>query len=164
MGCEMTIEAEIFIRAPLPVVWRVFSRLEEWKDWNTACTECRFVDGDGLDPGACFAFVVRPLAFPLRVRPRVVSCEPGREVVWEGSRLGIRAVHVWRFRETGGGVVLSSVERFRGALLFLGRLLGVPGRMHRLTLRMLEEIRFRCEEGCRLVGREGAGGPSPGAV
>ncbi len=164
MGCEMTIEAEIFIRAPLARVWRVFSRLEQWKEWNTACAECRFVDGDGLDPGACFAFVVRPLVFPLQVRPRVVSCEPGREVVWEGSRLGIRAVHVWRFRETGEGVVLSSVERFRGALLFLGRLLGVPGRMHRLTVRMLEEIRLHCEEGTRPAGRGEAAGRFPGAV
>ncbi|MEJ5358370.1 MAG: SRPBCC family protein [Desulfobacterales bacterium] len=142
---EMTVEAEVFIRAPLALVWRVFSRLEEWGEWNTACEDCSFVTGDALEPGACFAFRVRPFVFPLRVTPRVVSCDPGREVVWEGSRLGIRAVHRWSFVEREGGVLLRSSERFRGGLLFLGRLLGVPARMHRLTETMLAGIRDRCE-------------------
>ena len=31
----MIIQAEVHIQAPLPVVWRVFSHLEDWKDWNT---------------------------------------------------------------------------------------------------------------------------------
>jgi hypothetical protein len=143
----MIIQAEIHIRAPLPVVWGVFSHLEEWKDWNTACNSCRFVEGETLADGACFTFVVKPIIFPVRVRPRVVSCVPGHEVVWEGERLGIRAVHTWRFREKDRGVLLESVETFKGPLLAMGHLLGVPKRLHRLTVQMLDQIK-RHSEAC----------------
>lgn len=141
----MIIQAEVTIKAPLPVVWNVFSRLEQWEAWNTACNSCRFTNGAELAEGACFTFVVKPIIFPVRVEPRVVSCEPGREVVWEGERLGIRAVHTWRFAEIPAGVLLRSVETFRGPLLVLGRLVGVPRRLHRLTVQMLDQIRQQAE-------------------
>ena len=148
--CTVIIRAEVTIQAPLPVVWHVFSHLEEWKAWNTACDNCRFTEGSELTEGACFTFVVTPIIFPVRVEPRVVSCTPGREVVWEGERLGIRAVHTWRFVETPSGVVLKSVETFKGPLLALGRLVGVPRRLHRLTVQMLDQIRQRAEA-CSVV-------------
>ena len=151
----MIIRADIEIRAPLPVVWRVFSHLEEWKDWNTACKSCRFTEGDELADGACFTFVVTPIVFPVRVAPRVVRCDPGREVVWEGRRLGIRAVHTWRFKpRDGGGVVLESEETFEGPLLALARPLGVPARLHRLTVRMLAQIK-QVSEACAPVAPQG---------
>lgn len=143
----MIIQAEVHIHAPLPVVWRVFSHLDDWKDWNTACNSCRFVEGEALTGGACFTFVVKPIIFPVRVEPRVVSCDPGREVVWEGERFGIRAVHTWRFRELADGVLLESVETFKGPLLSLGHLVGVPKRLHRLTVQMLDQIK-RHSEAC----------------
>jgi len=152
----MIIQAEVHIRAPLPVVWRVFSHLEDWKDWNTACNSCRLVEGDELAAGACLAFVVKPIVFPVQVQPSVVSCEPGREVVWEGERFGIRAVHTWRFREQEGGTVLESMETFKGPLLVPGRWVGVPKRLHRLTVRMLEQIKQH-SEAC-------SPGPSPAAA
>jgi hypothetical protein len=146
-GSIMIIQAEIHIRAPLPIVWRVFSHLEEWKDWNTACSSCRFTSGEDLAEGACFTFVVKPVVFPVRVEPRVIGCNPRREVVWEGERFGIHAVHTWRFRETASGVVLNSVETFEGPMLLLGRLVGVPKRLHRLTAQMLNQIK-RYAEAC----------------
>jgi hypothetical protein len=144
----MIIQAEVLIRAPLSDVWRVFSHLHDWKDWNTACNHCRFVEGDTLTDGACFTFVVKPIIFPVRVEPRVVRCEPGREVVWEGERFGIRAVHTWRFRDQSQGVLLQSVETFKVPLLALARLVGVPKRLHRLTVQMLDQIQ-RHSEACR---------------
>ena len=106
----MVIKAEVRIQAPMAVVWRTFSDLDRWKDWNTACASCCFTSGDRLAEGACFTFVVKPFIFPLQVEPRVVRCDPGREVIWEGRRLGISAVHTWRFRETADGVVMESTE------------------------------------------------------
>ena len=94
----------------MAVVWRTFSNLGRWKDWNTACASCCFTSGDRLAEGACFTFVVKPFIFPLQVEPRVVSCDRGREVIWEGRRLGISAVHTWRFRETADGVLMESTE------------------------------------------------------
>ena len=147
----MIIKAKTHIHAPLAVVWRVFSHLEDWEKWNTACNSCQFTAGDDLLEGACFTFVVKPIVFPIRVEPRVVSCDPGREVVWEGERLGIRAVHTWRFHVTGDVVVLESEETFKGPLLLLGYLLGVPARLHRLTVQMLEQIK-QYSEACKADG------------
>ena len=113
--------------APSEVVWRVFSRLEEWGQWNTACDRCRLTAGERLEPGACLTFVVKPFVFPVRVAPRVVSCDPGREVVWEGGRWGIHAVHRWRFSERPGGVRLESTETFGGPLMQPARSWGFSG-------------------------------------
>lgn len=146
----MVINAAVQIKAPIAVVWRVFSNLNEWNDWNTACASCRFTSGDRLVEGACFSFVVKPFIFPLRVQPRVVSCDPGREVVWEGKRLGISAVHTWRFREAADGVRMESTESFRGPLLLLAHLAGVPRRLHQLTVEMLDHIK-RYSEACGAI-------------
>jgi uncharacterized protein YndB with AHSA1/START domain len=51
----MVINAAVQIKAPIAVVWRVFSNLNEWNDWNTACASCRFTSGDRLVEG----FLVR---------------------------------------------------------------------------------------------------------
>ena len=143
----MVIKAKVHIKAPIDVVWRIFSNVDRWKDWNTACESCRFTSGDHLAEGACFTFVVKPFIFPLQVEPRVVSCDPGREVVWEGRRLGISAVHTWRFQKKADGVLLESIETFRGPLLLIGHVLRVPRRLHRLTVGMLDQIK-RHSEAC----------------
>jgi hypothetical protein len=141
----MIVRAEIDINAPSEVVWRVFSRLEEWGQWNTACDSCRLTAGERLEPGACLTFVVKPFVFPVRVAPRVVSCDPGREVVWEGGRWGIHAVHRWRFSARPGGVRLESTETFGGPLMQPARLFGLQRRLHALTERMLAQIRTQSE-------------------
>ena len=142
----MVITAEIEINAPLSVVWRTFSQMENWDDWNTACRSCCIVSGDAsLSAGTCFTFVIRPLVFPLKVQPRIVSCDPGREVVWEGGKLGINASHTWQFREEDGNVRLLSVERFTGPMVWVGYLLRVPKRLHRLTIDFLQTLETAAE-------------------
>jgi hypothetical protein len=111
----MVIKAEIEINAPLRVVWQTFSRMEDWDDWNEACRSCCIISGDeNLPVGTCFSFVIRPLVFPMKVQPRIVKCDPGREVVWEGGKMGIHASHTWQFREQDGKVRFLSVEHFKG--------------------------------------------------
>jgi hypothetical protein len=142
----MVIKAEIEINAPLNAVWRIFSQMEDWDDWNTACRSCCMVSGDAsLSAGTCFTFVIRPLVFPLTVQPRIVSCDPGREIVWEGGKMGINATHTWRFREQDGKVKLLSVERFEGPMVWVGYLLNVPKRLHRLTLEFLRTLKNAAE-------------------
>ncbi|HVO84752.1 MAG TPA: SRPBCC family protein [Syntrophobacteria bacterium] len=141
----MVIDEEITIRAPLGVVWQVFSGFENWDDWTSACQMCHYQEGSEMAAGTCVSFVVRPFVFPVRVAPRIMRCDPGRELVWEGGRLGIYAVHRWRFREGEGKVTLSSSERFSGPLLRLGRLLFLPHRLHRLTRELLRSIKAEAE-------------------
>ncbi len=141
----MVIEEKVSINAPLAVVWQVFSGFEGWNDWTSACELCHFQEGKEMASGACVSFVVRPLVFPVRVAPRIAKCEPGREVVWEGGRLGIHAVHAWRFHEENGKTLLLSSERFSGPLLWFGKLILVPSRLHALTRELLAGIKREAE-------------------
>jgi len=141
----MVIEEEISINAPLPLVWQVFSGFENWDDWTSACQMCHYQEGSEMVSGACVSFVVKPFVFPVRVAPRITSCDPGRAVIWEGGRLGIHAVHTWRFREEKGKTVIFSSERFSGPLLLLGRLISIHSRLHALTRELLMGIKAEAE-------------------
>ena len=141
----MVIREEVEIEAPLSIVWNIFSRLEEWDDWNTACQSCHLVEGEEMETGACFSFVVRPFTLPIKVKPRITECEPGQKVVWEGERLGIHAVHTWTFREADGRVTLISHEAFSGPLIWLARLILVPRRLHTLTTQLLASVKQEAE-------------------
>jgi hypothetical protein len=142
----MVIKEEIEINAPLGVVWQTFSQMEAWDDWNTACRGCCVISGDAsLSAGTCFSFVIRPLVFPMKVQPRIVKCDPGREVVWEGGKMGINASHTWQFHEEDGKVRLLSVECFEGPMVWVGYLLKVPERLHRLTLEFLQTLKGAAE-------------------
>lgn len=141
----MVIREKIEIAAPMPVVWAVFSALEEWDDWNTACQSCHPIEGEEMAAGACFSFVVRPFTLPIKVKPRITECEPGQKVVWEGERLWIHAVHTWTFREINGRVTLISHEEFGGPLIWLARLILVPQRLHSLTRQLLASVKQEAE-------------------
>ena len=142
----MKIEEEIRINAPLAVVWRIFSKMEDWDSWNTACRSCCILEGDGDPaPGTCFSFVIKPLGFPIKVAPRIVTCEPAREVIWEGGRLGINARHLWLFREEQSAVVVTSIEKFEGPLVWIGYMLQVPKKLHRLTVQFLQNLKSAAE-------------------
>ena len=145
----MEISEAVDINAPLPVVWQVFSQLENWDRIKVPCTQCCYVSGDRMAVDTCFTFSIRPLYFPLKVQPKIVKCDPARVVVWKGSRLGVRAVHTFQFIERNGRVTLKSVETFQGAMVTLSRLFGVPQRLHRITQKFLAAIKKEAESCAR---------------
>lgn len=141
----MIIKEAIEINAPLPVVWRVFSMMEEWSEWNTVCEECCLLEGDEMSEGTCFSFTLRPWRIPLKVAPKIIKCEPGREVIWAGGRLGVSAEHSFIFEERDGVVVLTSIEKFRGVMFWVSWLALIPRKLHRLTRKLMRAIKERSE-------------------
>ena len=141
----MIISEEITINAPLAVVWSVFERMEDWREWNTVCANCCLLKGEKMAAGTCFSFEMKPYFFPIKVEPRIVKCDPAREVIWEGRRFGIHAVHRFEFTEKGDKVILLSAEEFRGPLVGLVRLLMIPRRLHHLTRQLMQSIKLKAE-------------------
>ena len=141
----MIIEESVMINAPLPVVWRVFSEMEEWGSWNTVCENCCIVSGDSMALNTCFTFSMRPYYLPIKVQPTITKCEPGKEVIWEGNRFGVYAVHSFIFEENENGVKLTSSESFRGPLLWMSKLIFIPKRLHRLTQQLMQSIKTQAE-------------------
>ncbi|MCK7471091.1 MAG: SRPBCC domain-containing protein [Desulfomicrobium escambiense] len=141
----MVIEESIEILAPLQVVWGVFSAFENWKNWNTVCQSCCIVRGGEMSGGTCFQFTLRPYYLPIKVTPVIVKCEPTREVVWAGSRFGVHAEHSFTFVERDGKVIITSIETFRGFMLWVSRLIFIPRKLHRLTQQLLRQIKEHSE-------------------
>jgi hypothetical protein len=141
----MVIEESIEIYAPLTQVWQVFSALSDWQNWNTVCQDCCIIEGQEMALGTCFSFTLRPYYLPIKITPQITKCEAGREVVWEGKRLGIHAVHRFDFREVGDRVVVTSTEQFGGPLFFFSRLLFVPQKLHQMTKKLLADIKQAAE-------------------
>lgn len=141
----MIIRETVNIRAPMEIVWDVFSRIENWSEWNPVCRQCRFEDGDSLAAGTCLSFELRPLFFPIRIYPEVKDYEAGRLVTWVGKKWGVRAQHSFHFESTGDKVKIHSIESFFGPMLFAAKLLGIPGRLHKLTRHLLEAIKTTAE-------------------
>jgi len=141
----MIIREDIEINAPLNVVWQVFAAMEDWRSWNTVCESCCILAGEPMQSGCRFSFEMRPYYLPIKVVPTITRCEPRQEVIWEGKRFGVHARHSFVFRQQGDRVILSSSERFSGPLLWLSKLIMIPGRLHRLTQRLMQEIKKRAE-------------------
>ncbi len=141
----MIIEEKIAIQAPLSRVWQVFADLAAWGQWNSVCRDCCLVEGEKMAAGTCFSFKLRPYHLPIEIQPRITRCLEGREVVWEGRRLGIHAVHRFSFEERGGAVILTSTEEFGGPLFFLSRLLFIPQKLHHLSRQLLQDIKKASE-------------------
>ncbi len=141
----MIIEESIDIKAPLPVVWRVFSTMEDWKSWNNVIENCSIISGDSMAENTCFTFQMRPYYLPIKVMPTITKCDPGKEVIWEGRRFGVQAVHSFIFEDKEGAVRLTSSESFRGPLLWLSKLIFIPKRLHRLTQQLMLAIKNQAE-------------------
>jgi hypothetical protein len=141
----MIIREEIFIAAPPEAVWRVFADIGNWGQWNPVCRECRLESGQALAAGACISFQLRPVFFPVRIRPVITRCRPAREVVWSGSKWGLHAEHTFLFKPENGGTRLESIERFSGWMLPLLKAAGIPRRLHQLTRELLATLQSRAE-------------------
>ncbi len=141
----MIIRETITIKAPLEIVWEVFSAVENWSDWNPVCRECRFESGDRLAAGSCLSFELRPLILPIRIAPQVKHCEKGRAVIWAGSKWGISAEHEFYLEPVKNGVKLVSIERFSGPMLLPAKFIGIPKRLHKLTRRLLAALQKTAE-------------------
>lgn len=143
----MIIQEQVTINAPLQRVWHIFTNIAAWETWNSVCADCCFISGAEIAPGACVAFTLRPYYLPIKIQPKVTKCEPFREVIWEGERLGVHAVHRFEFLEKNGQVTMVSTEEFGGPLFFLARLLLVHRRLQRLSSQLLADIK-RAAEAC----------------
>jgi hypothetical protein len=141
----MIIEGTIQINASLQRVWDVFSDISNWGEWNPVCRECQFETGNALVKGACISFELNPVVLPIRISPVVNQCEPGKKLVWSGSRFGIHAVHEFYFEENENGVKLTSIEHFKGPMLIFAKMLFLPSRLHALTIRLLNAIKKEAE-------------------
>jgi hypothetical protein len=94
-------------------VFAVISAIDQWPSWNP---DVKSVTLQGpLQPGTVFRW--KSGLSSLTSTVQVV--DPPRELTWTGTTMGIKAVHVFRFRANGGGTLARSEESWEGLLASL---------------------------------------------
>jgi len=140
----MLIEEAILINADLAKIWKTFTDLTCWADWNTVATGAASVSGR-LEEGGTFTFCLRPFSVPITIEPKIEEVVPREKVVWSGGRFGITSRHEFLFQQVTGGVLVTSREHFSGLLLLLGGKPLTEKISRDLVVLMLQELKKACE-------------------
>ncbi len=119
---------EVLVRAGPEVVWSIIVAVDHWPDWNPD-VRATFIEGD-LAAGTDF----RWKAGPGTIRSRVLEIREPHHLVWSGTTLGIKAVHLWQIERRGEETLVRSEESWEGLLPGILR-----GTMKRMLSRSLQQ-------------------------
>ena len=140
----MVIEEAILINADLATIWKTFTDLTCWDDWNTVATDA--ASGSGrLEEGETFTFCLRPFSVPITIEPKIEEVVPREKVVWSGGRFGITSRHEFLFQRARNGVLVTSREHFSGFPLLLGGKPLTEKVSRDLVVLMLQQLKKACE-------------------
>jgi len=140
----MIIEESVLINADIKTIWKTFTDLTCWADWNSVTTNAASGSGH-LEEGEKFTFCLRPFDLSITVEPKIEEVVPHEKVVWSGARFGISSRHEFLFQQAANGVLVTSRETFRGLPLHLGGK-GITEKVSRdLVVLMLQQLKKACE-------------------
>lgn len=140
----MVIEDSILINANIDKVWKTFSDITCWRDWNTVMRDI-FSDERCLTPGGKITCCFRPFLFPINVRIEVKDVIPFERVVWSAEKKGFSAQHEFSFQNHKGGVLVTSRETFTGLLVRVLGFLLPKKRMQILVATFLKDLKSGLE-------------------
>jgi hypothetical protein len=141
----MVIEESVLINAELKKIWKTFTDLTCWADWNTVATGAESVSGR-LEEGERFTFCLRPFAMPIQIDPKIEEVVPREKVVWTGTKFGIFSRHEFLFQQVANGVLVTSRETFRGLPLLFGGITFPDSTVRELTVGMLNDLKKAAEK------------------
>jgi len=119
---------EIEIEASPEAVWDIIVAVERWPAWNPD-VRATFIEGN-LQAGKSFSWK----AGPGTIRSTVLQMQKPKELVWSGTTLGIRAIHLWQIERRGEKTTVRSEESWEGLLPAILR-----GAMRRMLLRSIQQ-------------------------
>lgn len=105
------------------VVWSYFSDLTQWNRWSPICLDCRLVSGVALCNGAVMQIRFRVARITTVALASIVSLNSPGMIAWTGTKLGLSALHTYRFESCGTGTLMTNEERIFGAPFPIGNLI-----------------------------------------
>ena len=99
---------EIDINAPLGLVWRLHTDVNNWPAWQTEITQAQ-LDG-AFQPGNSFTWA----SYGFTVTSTIYAAAERARTLWGGPAAGITGVHEWVFTETPAGVHVTTQESWAG--------------------------------------------------
>jgi len=126
----MQLRTEIEIDAPPAVVWEILIDGSKYHEWNPFITT---LDGELVAGQHLNVVLSPPDGSDFRFRPRLLRCEPEKELRWRGKVLGeflFSGEHYFLLEQgQAGRVRLVHGEDFKGILVrFLGQQLTATAR------------------------------------
>jgi Polyketide cyclase / dehydrase and lipid transport len=107
---------EVFIKAPVSLVWRHLVEAEKWPLWYPNARDVRILNNSGgaLQEGVRFAWTT----FGLAIQSRVFEFLPTSRLGWFGKGAGLDAYQAWLLIEKPRGcqVVMEKVMTGPGAI------------------------------------------------
>jgi len=141
----MIIEEAVLINGDLKKIWKTFTDLTCWADWNTIASRVAS-DSGRLEEGERFTFCLRPFSVPLMIEPTIEEVVPQEKVVWTGTKFGIFSRHEFLFQQAANGVLVTSRETFRGLPLLFGGAAFPESTVRELTVGMLTDLKKAAEK------------------
>ncbi|MBS2552701.1 SRPBCC family protein [Catenulispora sp. NL8] len=123
---KLHYQTQIFIKAPLSVVWRTHTDVAAWPKWQAAVTSMKPLTPGPMRPGSRFLWTTpapataSTPATTLDITSTVQDVRPGQCTRWMGPAIGEglridRGTHVWNFIKVPGGVIVRTEESWTGA-------------------------------------------------
>jgi len=141
----MFIEESVLINADLKKIWKTFTDLTCWADWNTVAREVAS-DSGRIEEGDRFTFCLRPFSVPIMIEPKIEEVVPREKVVWTGTKFGIFSRHEFLFQQVANSVLVTSRETFRGLPLLFGSLAFPESTVRELTVGMMNDLKKASEK------------------
>lgn len=119
------VQDELYIHAASQAVWRKFSQLSEWPQWNSEVLAARWVQGGEWQEGSILELRHKSLFGTEATTTAVIRmCVPGNTVVWESRTAGMTVVNSASFADDVGGCKLTARHAYHGMPTLALRLLG----------------------------------------
>ncbi len=141
----MIIEESILINADIEKIWKTFTDLTCWAEWNTVARNA-VSDSGNLEKGDRFTFCIRPFSVPITLKQRIAEVVPAQRVVWTGSKFGIYSRHEFLFQQVADRVQVTSRETLRGLPLLFGGQAFTDAVVRKLTIAMLSDLKKSSEQ------------------
>jgi uncharacterized membrane protein len=87
----MRFEHDVTINAPADAVWKIYADVERWPEWTDSIRSVRFVEGDGIKPGARVRIEQPKLP---KAEWTVRDVQPGRAWTWVSKAPGIESTAI----------------------------------------------------------------------
>jgi len=140
----MVIEESILINTDLEKIWKVFTDLTCWNNWNSVITNA-CCDDQCLAHGTVITCCFRPFSFPINAQIKVNKVVPNECVTWSVRKKGFFANHEFLFQRKEQGIMVTSRETFTGLLVRLFGFLFPKKRMRALTTAFLNDLKMASE-------------------
>jgi len=129
---------EILIHAPLEMVWKLQTDIENWNRWQPDITSAKLEGALEADT------IFRWKAKGLNIVSTLHTVNPLRQIGWTGLSLGMFAIHNWMFEARGETTLVITEESLSGWLTRLMVLLN-PRFLERSLETSLNNLKFNAE-------------------